>query len=210
MRPETKRPGEPKERDKGAAGSGALLCGTPPDGRAVPASRVDFKAVNRAALAALPAILARWLLDGHREGHEYVALNPCRADHHLGSFRINLATGRWADFATGDRGGDPVSLAAYLAGIGQAEAARNLAAMLWGRTMPDRGLFEPLAPDEVASSKAARQSKAHDDRWTPLPKPADAVPDFRHRDLGEPARLEDDGPAVWEYRNAAGEVEGYQ
>jgi hypothetical protein len=41
-----------------------------------------------------------------------------------------VKTGRWADFATGDRGGDPVSLAAFLAGIGQAEAARRLAAML--------------------------------------------------------------------------------
>ena len=33
---------------------------------------------------------------------------------------INLRTGRWTDFATGDGGGDPVSLAAYLAGCGQA------------------------------------------------------------------------------------------
>jgi hypothetical protein len=59
-----------------------------------------------------------------------VALNPKRPDRHLGSFRINLATGKWADFATGDRGGDPVSLAAYLFGLTQVEAARRLADML--------------------------------------------------------------------------------
>ena len=41
-----------------------------------------------------------------------------------------MNTGKWADFASGDRGGDVVSLAAYLAGTGQAEAARNLADML--------------------------------------------------------------------------------
>lgn len=41
-----------------------------------------------------------------------------------------MTTGRWADFATDDKGGDVVSLAAYLAGTGQADAARNLADML--------------------------------------------------------------------------------
>ena len=92
--------------------------------------RVDFAQVNRAALGALPALLARWLPDGRREGEEWVARNPRRADRRPGSFKINLRTGRWSDFATGDRGGDPVSLAAYLAGIGQVEAARELASAL--------------------------------------------------------------------------------
>ncbi len=93
-------------------------------------ARLDFDRINRAALAVLPALVARWLPDGHREGGEWVARNPRRADRRPGSFRVNLATGKWADFATGDRGGDVVSLAAYLGGIGQAEAARNLADML--------------------------------------------------------------------------------
>ena len=38
------------------------------------------------------------------------AFNPRRADRHLGSFQINVRTGKWADFATGDRGGDLISL----------------------------------------------------------------------------------------------------
>lgn len=91
---------------------------------------IDFVQVNRAALAVLPRLLQRWLPGGHIESNEYVARNPRRADRRAGSFKINVKTGRWADFATGDRGGDPVSLAAFLAGIGQAEAARRLAAML--------------------------------------------------------------------------------
>ena len=90
----------------------------------------DFDGINRAALAHLPEILARWLPDGRVEGAEYVARNPMRADRRPGSFKINLRTGQWADFATDDQGGDPVSLAAYLADCGQAEAARELAAML--------------------------------------------------------------------------------
>ncbi|CAH1653455.1 conserved hypothetical protein [Hyphomicrobiales bacterium] len=91
---------------------------------------IDFARINSAAIAALPSILVRWLPDGHREGHEWVARNPCRADRRPGSFRVNMNTGKWADFATGDAGGDPISLAAYLAGTGQAEAARALADML--------------------------------------------------------------------------------
>ena len=90
----------------------------------------DFDAVNAAARTVLPALLARWLPDSRREGNEWVARNPLRHDRERGSFSINLATGRWADFATGDKGGDPVSLAAYLFGLTQGEAARELAAML--------------------------------------------------------------------------------
>jgi hypothetical protein len=93
-------------------------------------TRIDFEAVNRAALRALPAVLSRWLPDGKRQGREFVAKNPTRADRRPGSFRINLVTGKWSDFATDDRGGDPVSLAAYLFGLSQVDAARRLADML--------------------------------------------------------------------------------
>jgi hypothetical protein len=91
---------------------------------------LDFGAINSAALAGLPSILRNWLPDGVIRGSEYIARNPTRFDRHPGSFKINMRTGRWADFSTGDRGGDVISLAAYLAGTGQAEAARNLADML--------------------------------------------------------------------------------
>lgn len=96
----------------------------------MPRSRIDFARINAAALALLPAILPRWLPSGRRRFGEYVALNPTRADRRLGSFTISLKTGRWADFATGDKGGDVVSLAAYLFKLSQAEAALKLAAML--------------------------------------------------------------------------------
>jgi len=96
-----------------------------------PAAPIDFGAVGRAGLARLPDLLARWLPGGRIEGTEYVALNPRRADRRPGSFKVNLKTGQWADFAIeGARGRDVVSLAAYLGGIGQVEAAEKLAAML--------------------------------------------------------------------------------
>ena len=95
-----------------------------------PRTKIDFETINRAALARLPDLCAHWLPDGRQRGNEYIARNPLRADRCAGSFSINLCTGRWADFAIGARGGDPVSLAAYLSGLGQADAARRLADML--------------------------------------------------------------------------------
>ena len=92
--------------------------------------RLDFEAINRAALASLPALLLRWLPNGRLVGHEFEARNPRRADRRPGSFRVNVTTGKWADFACDAKGGDVVSLAAYLSGTGQAEAARALGAIL--------------------------------------------------------------------------------
>jgi hypothetical protein len=91
---------------------------------------IDFAEINRAALAAFPAVLARVLPGGKRVGAEIVALNPRRADRRLGSFKVNRYNGRWADFASGHKGGDPISLVAYLADVSQGEAARLLAQML--------------------------------------------------------------------------------
>ena len=59
-----------------------------------------------------------------------MARNPRRSDTRPGSFSVNLITGKWADFACDAKGGDVVSLAAYLGGISQGEAARNLADMM--------------------------------------------------------------------------------
>src|SRR5690349_8309632 len=94
---------------------------------------IDFARINAAALSALPALVARWLPDGRRCGREYVSRNPTRADRRPGSFKVCLAgkrAGAWADFATGDKGGDVISLAAYLCDLSQADAARYLAGML--------------------------------------------------------------------------------
>jgi hypothetical protein len=56
--------------------------------------------------------------------------NPRRNDRRPGSFSVNVRTGRWADFASGDKGGDVVSLAAFIFNLEQGEAARRLAKML--------------------------------------------------------------------------------
>jgi hypothetical protein len=94
------------------------------------AARIDIPTVARAALPHARVLVERWAPGGRLHGAEYVARNPTRSDSRPGSFKINIASGRWADFATGDRGGDLVSLAAYLNRISQVDAARRIAAML--------------------------------------------------------------------------------
>jgi len=92
---------------------------------------LDFDKINQGALAVLPALCQRWLPTGGLRGKEWVSVNPTRADGAAGSFAINTVTGKWADFATGDKGGDPISLAAYLFhNNDQGAAARDLKRML--------------------------------------------------------------------------------
>jgi hypothetical protein len=93
-------------------------------------NQLDFDKINKAALAALPAILNRLLPRGKTIGREFVAINPRRSDHNLGSFKINRYNCKWCDFSSGDKGGDPISLVAYIADVSQGEAAKLLAQML--------------------------------------------------------------------------------
>tara|TARA_R110002072_G_scaffold13135_10_gene55531 strand:- start:1031 stop:1363 length:333 start_codon:yes stop_codon:yes gene_type:complete len=92
--------------------------------------RVDFGRINRAAIAVSNVVVSALAPNGHKVGAEWVALNPVRPDKRAGSFKVNLQTGCWSDFATGDSGGDLVSLAAYIGGCGQREAAIRLAEAL--------------------------------------------------------------------------------
>lgn len=92
--------------------------------------RIAFARINAAALARAEDVLRQWLPGGAVAGREYVARNPRRADRRPGSFKINLDTGRWGDWAAGVFGGDLVSLAAYLGDLRQTDAARSVAGML--------------------------------------------------------------------------------
>jgi hypothetical protein len=97
------------------------------------AGAIDFRAINTAALTCLGPVLRRLAPNGKVIAGEYVTLNPRRADNRPGSFKVRFhgaRAGAWADFATGDKGGDIVSLCAYLEGCTQGEAARRLAMML--------------------------------------------------------------------------------
>lgn len=169
---------------------------------------IDFSAINSAALAQLRSLLEQWLPGGKFDGHEYKALNPTRADSGLGSFSINTGTGKWADFATGDRGGDPVSLFAYLFTYGdQAAAARELAGM-FGIDTGERADARAAQPAQAQAAprndaRAAQPEQGRKSSWEPItPVPAGAGPYPKaHIKRGRP-------DATWEYRNRDGALLG--
>ena len=131
----------------------------------LPASRqhLDFDRINRAALSALPALVARWLPDGKRVGREWVSRNPRRSDRKAGSFRVNLNTGKWADFATDDRGGDPISLAAFLAGTGQRVATCRACALrlFWKSVEPPCTTTFRAPPSPAVGFRVSRAIADH-------------------------------------------------
>ena len=92
--------------------------------------RIDFDQVRRASQRNVLPILHRICPGGRVLAGEYEVCNPKRIDRNPGSFRINVRTGCWSDFATGDSGGDVISLVAYLFDISQLEAARRLSSLL--------------------------------------------------------------------------------
>jgi putative DNA primase/helicase len=91
---------------------------------------VDFHAINTDAQPHILAVARSLALNGKIIGNEYVAMNPRRNDTRLGSFKINIRTGRWSDFAADARGGDVISYVAYLRNCSQIEAAKWLASWL--------------------------------------------------------------------------------
>lgn len=88
-------------------------------------SSIDFQRVNTAAIPRLGEVLPHWLPGGHVEGDEYVCGDISGAAGR--SLSINMQTGVWRDFSGTDGGSDPISLWAAVRGIGQGEAARELA-----------------------------------------------------------------------------------
>jgi hypothetical protein len=90
--------------------------------------RIDFDLIARAALPHALTLCARWLPGGKLLGHEWTC--GSLAGEAGGSCKVNVNTGRWADFEAGSGGGDLVSLAAAIHHIPQGEAARKIADML--------------------------------------------------------------------------------
>jgi hypothetical protein len=93
-------------------------------------TRIDFEKIRTVALRNAIEICELSLPGGRVVGAEYVVKNPKRADRHAGSFKVNIRTGQWADFATNERGGDLIALVAWRYDLSQSEAARRLASFL--------------------------------------------------------------------------------
>ncbi|MDR0251500.1 MAG: hypothetical protein LBI35_09405, partial [Burkholderiales bacterium] len=185
---------------------------------------MDFKSIAASALACIEMLLAEWLPHGRRDGHEWKSINPTRADKREGSFSINLNTGKWSDFATDDKGGDLISLYAYLHHVPMAEAAKAIAVRLsialddakpnprpapFGKGVGaegERGFVKGGGGKAAGGLQGAPSptSGKGKSEWEPvLPVPAHAGdPPKAHIKRGKPS-------AVWTYRDADGHVLGH-
>jgi predicted P-loop ATPase len=148
---------------------------------------LDFDGLARQLLASAETHLASWLPAGRKRGNSWVAGDLSGAAGQ--SLKVNLATGAWSDFATGDHGSDLVSLYAAIYELPMGDAYRHLG----GETKPAKrvnGHAHPAPPAEPA-------------RRVVTPVPADfAECTCVHTRYGKPS-------ARWTYRNAGGEVLGY-
>jgi P4 family phage/plasmid primase-like protien len=148
--------------------------------------------VNRAAMARIDSLVSDWLPGGKTQGSEYVARNPTRADSSPGSFKVNLRTCTWKDFATSDKGGnDAISLYRYLYGIDKmGEAARKLAASL--------GVGNASAVKPATDPSVKRKSP---NIWQPiLPVPPEAL---------SPDEALKKAHQIWIYKNEKSELLGF-
>jgi predicted P-loop ATPase len=125
-------------------------------------SHFDFAPLSAALLQQAEAFVAQWLQGGRREGREWKAGDLTGAAGR--SVSVNLATGMWSDFATGDKGGDLVSLYAAIKGCSQIEAARQLAPLV--------GMEPPAKPGGVPNQSPTRAAMPPP---PPAPPPAPEV-----------------------------------
>jgi putative DNA primase/helicase len=170
---------------------------------------VDFEGINRAALRNGRSFLKDFIPGGTFRSLDYVVRNPTRDDKHPGSFKINYKTGIWKDFASGHGGGDLISLVAYVRGIGQGEAERELANNLGVPLHKQNGVTssKPIDGDgrciitPTVELRAYGTGRADSEVVVPIPADAPATP-AEHFELGK-------STATWPYRDAAGGALGY-
>ena len=147
---------------------------------------MDFSALARDLLSNAPAHLREWLPDGKKTGNEYVCGDLSGASGT--SLSINLRTGKWSDFATGDAGGDLISLYAAIHRIDQGEAYRRLG-----------GRESHQNPRPAPAPKPAPVP----DRIVVIPVPdAAGIPDFKHPKFGAPS-------STWRYADQADQLLGF-
>lgn len=151
--------------------------------------RPSFADVKSAALKNIDRVLEHWLPHGKRVdgGKEYTAPNPTRTDKHAGSLKVSLSKGTWADFATGDKGGDLIDLVHYLDGGTDIEACNKLADL--------------LGVSASTSQAKGSPAKSKSPEWIavqPIPAEAMSKCPAKHRQHGTPSK-------VWIYRDVQGE-----
>jgi predicted P-loop ATPase len=125
---------------------------------------MNFKEIGSDLLSQSSSLVPSWLPGGKLKGKEWVCGSI--AGEPGESLKVNLQTGKWADFATGEKGGDLISLYAAIHRLKQNEAALAL------------GGESVLLPPPTLLKKS---------KLTLVPPPENEPdPDMKHFKFGEP------------------------
>lgn len=125
-------------------------------------AKIDFARIADGLLKDAKTLVSSWLPGGKLIGKEWTcgSLRGESGD----SCKVNVETGRWCDFATGEKGGDLISLYAAIHGITQAKAAR---------------VFDSPREEAIVPPPSKKLSL--------VPPPLEApAPTMSHRRYGEP------------------------
>ena len=112
---------------------------------------VSFQKIKQQYKQCPIEILKKLVGNGKIEGGDYVVLNPRRSDKKAGSFRIDISSGKFYDFATRDRGGSILDLAMFVYNCDLLTAAQKL-----------QQLFPSLAGTSVAADTIPAKKKELD------------------------------------------------
>lgn len=144
--------------------------------------RLDFGAINAALLSDVVGYASQWFGGGTRSGHNFFA--PSTKSGGIGdSWSVSTsgaAAGRWMHGASGDSGGDMISLYAAIYSLTQIEAAKQLADITGCKPLPasSGGYAKPkAAPVEASKGEADKDEKPEEDHAgyeLVCPVPADA------------------------------------
>lgn len=144
---------------------------------------IDFKELGQALLNDSGHLLTEWLPGGKLLGKEWTCGDLLGGEGK--SCKINIESGAWQDFQTGEKGGDLISLYAAIKKVTQIEAAKELSEKY-----------------NIAESKQITPVKPQPKPTTEIPsKPPKGagLPHFKHYKLGSPS-------FKWEYKDKASDL----
>lgn len=141
--------------------------------------KLDFAGLNSYLLPRASTLLSSWLPGGRVVGNEYKCGDLAGAPGD--SFSVNLSSGKWADFATGERGGDLVSLYGSI------------------KRLDPGASYQALAGDHGYLGRAAEPLKIEGAQASDLsiPPPGTQPPNMNHSKYGAPVES-------YEYRDLNG------
>jgi len=138
---------------------------------------IRFEALAAALLAMADRLVPQWLPGGVQRGHEYQCASVQGGDGK--SFSVNLNSGKWADFASGEKGGDLIGLYMACFALPNIGAAALQLARDYG--LEDVAGVQPARDDANAPKREPRPPapppapKVEREGWkTMMPVPANA------------------------------------